>query len=175
MGVENITLSMNFPHAPSFRAAGYAPIATDGPGNHHTGGLVRQHGRVSFSRVFEAGHPVAAYAPATVGRVFERAVLGRDVATGTVDASRAGPSSSLGGVLTDAVLPPVLDAPRCGWYVVNDSQTCTDEQRVAVREGTAVVVDWEVVSPAGVFLPTSGNPAGAASTQAAVATAAGRV
>lgn len=174
MGVENITLSMDFPDAPSFRAAGYAPIATDGPGNHHAGGLVRQHGRVSFSRVFEAGHAVAAYAPATVGRIFERAVLGRDVATGTVDASRALTEGSL-GVFTDAVLPPVLDAPRCGWYVVNDTQTCTDEQRAAVLEGTAVVVDWEVVSPAGVFLPTSGNPAGAASTQAAVATAAWRV
>jgi carboxypeptidase D len=37
----------------AFAAAGYASITT---GAGRTGGAVRQHGLVSFSRVFDAGH-----------------------------------------------------------------------------------------------------------------------
>jgi hypothetical protein len=40
----------------------------------YDGGLVKQYGNLSFSRVFKAGHSVSAYQPETVYRVFMRAM-----------------------------------------------------------------------------------------------------
>lgn len=203
MSIENVSLHLDYPEAPSFRSAGYAALQTN---SSYQGGLVRQHDRVSFSRVFEAGHDVAAYQPETVLRIFERAILGRDVATGEVDvlslldtatndtaaagasdhkscdgkgksksktkAQKAGGGYSTEGPLsvlnvTNAVLAPVMSEPRCWWYTVNNTQSCTEEQIVAVVEGTAVVEDWVVVSPPGVFYATSASPANAAAATGA--------
>lgn len=50
---ENVSLSVDFPGAASFRSSGYANIITNST---YTGGVVRQIGQLSFSRVFEAGH-----------------------------------------------------------------------------------------------------------------------
>lgn len=195
--MENVSLSMDYAEAPAFRSAGYAALRTNAS---HQGGLVRQHNRVSFSRVFEAGHDVAAYQPETVLRIFERAIFGRDVATGEVDVlslmgpgpgsvsgsndddcgegregegkgaaaarsagySTRGPLSVLN--VTSAVLEPVMSEPLCWWYTANNTQSCTEEQVAAVADGTAVVEDWVVVSPPGVFSATS---AGAVATAAA--------
>lgn len=207
MSVENVSLHLDYPEAPSFRSAGYAALQTN---DSYQGGLVRQHDRVSFSRVFEAGHDVAAYQPETVLRIFERAIFGRDVATGDVDvlslnndtatspdhascgekkkkstseskahraAAAAGAGGGVGGYstvgplsvlnVTNEVLAPVMSEPRCWWYTVNNTQSCTEEQIVAVAEGTAVVEDWVVVSPPGVFYATSASPASAAAATGA--------
>lgn len=167
--MENVSLSMDYTDAAGFRAAGYAPIHTNAS---YTGGLVRQHGRVSFSRVFQAGHDTWAYQPETVARIFERAVLGRDVATGRVDVnvghqtnkscSSTGMYSSKGAQnvrnVTERVEPPILASPLCWWYTAVDGQTCSAEQMAAVEDGTAVVENWMVLSPPSVFSATSGNP-----------------
>lgn len=188
MSVENVSLSMNYREAPAFRSAGYAALQTNASAGHQ-GGLVRQHNRVSFSRVFEAGHDVAAYQPETVLRIFERAVFGRDVATGEVDVlslmrgeeeerekkknkcknetargySTRGPASVRN--ITNAVLDPVVSEPLCWWYTVNSTQSCTVEQIAAVADGTAVVEDWVVVSPPGVFSATTAYPAATAAAE----------
>lgn len=166
--MENVSLSMDYADAAAFRNAGYEPIHTNA---NYTGGLVRQHGRVSFSRVFQAGHDTWAYQPETVARIFERAVLGRDIATGRVDiddgssinsSCTASGYSSKGASsvrnVTERVEPPVLAAPLCWWYTANDGQTCSAEQMAAVEDGTAVVEEFVVVSPPSVFSATSGNP-----------------
>ncbi|KAJ4395818.1 hypothetical protein N0V93_000032 [Gnomoniopsis smithogilvyi] len=171
LGMENVSLSMDYADAAAFRAAGYAPIHTNAS---YTGGLVRQYGSVSFSRVFQAGHDTWAYQPETVARIFERAVLGRDIATGRVDVdteshtnnsscsagggySSKGPSSVRN--VTELVRPPVLEAPLCWWYTADDGQTCSAQQMTAVEDGTAVVEQWVIVSPPSAFSATSGNPA----------------
>lgn len=53
LGVEHLSLEANWTGADDFRSAGYADIKTNASYN---GGVVRQHGNLSFSRVFEAGH-----------------------------------------------------------------------------------------------------------------------
>lgn len=53
LGGEAISLSANWPYASGFRQSGYAPITTNAS---YTGGYVRQTGKFSFSRVFQAGH-----------------------------------------------------------------------------------------------------------------------
>ena len=52
-GIENLSLKADWSGADDFQAAGYAYIHTNGS---YDGGVVRQHGNLSFSRVFEAGH-----------------------------------------------------------------------------------------------------------------------
>ena len=53
LGGEKISLAIQSQTASSFQKAGYANIQTN---DSYVGGLVRQYGNLSFSRVFEAGH-----------------------------------------------------------------------------------------------------------------------
>lgn len=150
---------MDYPAARAFRKAGYTAIATNAS---YTGGLVRQHGNVSFSRVFEAGHSVAAYQPETVYRIFERAVNGRDIATGEVvignnsSYSTSGPESSFA---TKNELP-AGEPSICYLYVLGN--TCTLDELAALKNGTAIVRDYVVTLPGTANGGATGNGSGGA-------------
>lgn len=158
MGAENVSLSAEYPDATSFQKAGYAHIITN---TTYEGGFVRQYGNFSFSRVFEAGHSVAAYQPETVFRIFERAIFGKDIATGEVSISQVSSYGTQGATdtlnVTNDIAEPVIE-PLCFWY--NAAETCNAEQQVALEKGVAVIEDYVVVSPAGTFSSTYGNPTG---------------
>lgn len=144
IGAENVSLTVEYPQAAAFRASGYGNITTNAT---YTGGVIRQHGNFSFSRVFDAGHAVSAFQPETVYRIFMRAMFDTDVATGTVSTagnanySTRGPASSFGfkNVLPESA-PPVC-------YLWALGVTCTDDQIQAVLNGTAIMEDYVVVSP----------------------------
>lgn len=53
MGGEAVSLAINSSFKPGFHAAGYANLETN---DTYVGGVVRQYGNLSFTRVFEAGH-----------------------------------------------------------------------------------------------------------------------
>ena len=53
LGVETLSLAADWRGAEEYRAAGYEYIHTN---KSYNGGVVRQYGNLSFSRVFEAGH-----------------------------------------------------------------------------------------------------------------------
>ena len=53
LGGEQLSLATKWSGADSFNAAGYEFVQTN---DSYNGGIVRQHGNLSFSRVFEAGH-----------------------------------------------------------------------------------------------------------------------
>ncbi|KAL6806575.1 Alpha/Beta hydrolase protein [Trichoderma sp. SZMC 28013] len=146
IGGENISLSMDFPTAPAFRNAGYANLVTN---SSYNGGVVRQHGNVSFSRVFEAGHSVTAYQPETVYQIFQRSMFGKDVATGQTKVndkySTKGPISSWG---IKNKIPKHSPENQCYTYLA--TQTCTPEQIRALEDGTAVTKDFIVLKPAGI-------------------------
>ncbi|RMZ85375.1 hypothetical protein DV737_g771, partial [Chaetothyriales sp. CBS 132003] len=78
IGGETVSLAVNYSKTPNFHAAGYANISTN---SSYVGGLVRQHGNFSFSRVFQAGHEVPAYQPETAYEIFTRALFNKDIAT----------------------------------------------------------------------------------------------
>jgi hypothetical protein len=59
-GGENVSLTIDYADKAAFAAAGYADIATNAT---YVGGLVRQYGGFSFSRVFEAGHQGKQFPP----------------------------------------------------------------------------------------------------------------
>ncbi|KAL1878258.1 hypothetical protein Daus18300_002176 [Diaporthe australafricana] len=161
MGAENVSLSASYSDAQSFQGAGYAPITTN---SSYQGGLVRQFKNFSFSRVFGAGHAAAAYQPETVFRIFERAIFGKDVATGEADAGQSSSYASQGAAsvlnVTNAILDPIIE-PLCFWY--DASVFCDEEQQVALEKNVAVIEDYVVVSPAGTYSSTYGNPTSTAS------------
>lgn len=146
-GGENVSLTLDFPSSPAFRAAGYAPITTN---SSYQGGFVRQHGSsLSFSRIFQAGHGVAAYQPETLSKIFERAMFGRDIATGDVDLDRNANYTTKGPHSVRDVKNEIPEEQESICHVRLAPITCTDEQMMALADGSAVVEDWVVVEPKG--------------------------
>lgn len=74
--------------APGWGSAGFVNMTAGGDGV--VRGETKQAGGFSFTRVFFAGHVAAFYEPAGALAVFERAITGRDVATGLAPATAAG-------------------------------------------------------------------------------------
>lgn len=146
MAAENASLNIPFPSLDGFRAAGYAPIATNAS---YDGGLVREHAGLSFSRVFLAGHSAGGYQPETVSEIFERAMFRRDVATGEIELAGAGNYSTEGArdITNVRMAPPEPLENIC--YVYNTYERCTEEQLEALGNGTAVTRDYVVVEPKG--------------------------
>jgi hypothetical protein len=140
---------MAYPSATNFKSAGYELISTNSTKNQTlSGGVVRQNNKMSFSRVFDAGHAAGAYQPETVSKIFDRVMFDKDVATGSIDTSgtvlleysSTGPQSSFG---IKNILP---EGPKNECYLWNVVVTCTEEEMVALRDGTAVVKDFVLVS-----------------------------
>ncbi|KAJ3533829.1 hypothetical protein NM208_g7804 [Fusarium decemcellulare] len=148
MGAETVSLTVDYPSASDFRAAGYEDIVTN---SSYKGGLVRQSGSFSFSRVFDAGHAIAFYQPETTDRIFQRAMFGKDVATGDIDVdseyNTEGPSEVWS---VKNKIPETSPENVC--YTYHAFRSCTDEQRQALANGTAVVKNFVAISPKGVNL-----------------------
>ncbi|KAJ9628173.1 hypothetical protein H2204_009433 [Knufia peltigerae] len=74
-------------------------------------GVVKQFGQLSFTRVFDSGHSVSAYAPEAVFRVFNRTTFGKDVVSGQKvvgdDYHTTGPTDSWGW--RNKMPPPIQD------------------------------------------------------------------
>ncbi|KAF2798040.1 alpha/beta-hydrolase [Melanomma pulvis-pyrius CBS 109.77] len=145
LGGEAISLAMSYPSAPAFQAAGYAPLITT---SNHTNGVVRQHGRVSFSRIFEAGHSVGAFQPEAVSTIFDRVMFDTDVATGNISIlsnamanySTTGPTSSFG------IKNSLVEVSEHECYVWDAVITCDEEEQRALMNGSAVVQNWILTS-----------------------------
>ncbi|KAF4995910.1 hypothetical protein FDECE_12639 [Fusarium decemcellulare] len=143
---ENASLNIPFATSDQFAAAGYASIVTN---SSYDGGFVREHGNLSFSRVFKAGHSIGGYQPETMSAIFERAMFREDVATGKVKLTETRDYASKGKKSVVDVknkLPELIDN-IC--YVLSPGETCTSEQLKALADGTAETKDWVVTKPAG--------------------------
>ncbi|KAL8825128.1 MAG: hypothetical protein Q9170_007921, partial [Blastenia crenularia] len=81
---------------PGYATAGYTDIKTSDNVSH---GQVKQSGAFSFVRIYESGHEVPFYQPLVSLEIFERAIAGKDIATGLSDTEAgyktAGPARSL--------------------------------------------------------------------------------
>ena len=142
IGGEAVSLAIPYSNTPQFSNAGYAPIQTN---DTYVGGQVRQHGNLSFSRVYESGHEVPAYQPETAYRIFMRALFNNDIATGQMDTlanrsySTEGPESSW-QFKNEA--PPQFKQ-YC--YVLDPTALCTKDQIRAMEDGSAEIVNYIVV------------------------------
>ena len=126
-------------------------MVVPGSGGSGVAGVVRQHGLLSFSRVFQAGHEVPYYRPSAAQSVFARTILGRDVATGNHAVAGNGYSTSgpadVRGLASGPVTPPQGPA-ECYVDAAPLGERCSDGQVAALVDGSAVVVGRVVVSPA---------------------------
>ncbi|KAL9105941.1 MAG: hypothetical protein Q9227_008965 [Pyrenula ochraceoflavens] len=137
LGGEAISFSVagSLPSYSNFYAAGYAPIVTN---QSYIGGVVRQYGNLSFSRIYDAGHLVPAYQPETAFTLFTRIITGKDLSNGL--------PVSLNGFLTTGEanatytnVAPAMAEPVC--YLRDVPDTCDSEQTEALRNGEGVVIN----------------------------------
>jgi carboxypeptidase C (cathepsin A) len=122
-------------YASAFPAAGYAPIITN---TTYIGGVVRQYGNLSFSRIYNAGHSVPAYQPETAFQVFARIMMGTSVSTGeAINLSLYNSTGPLNATQT-ASLPPT---PSATCYILDILDTCTDDQKSMIIDGSGVIIN----------------------------------
>ncbi len=142
MGGEAVSLAIDHAGAAAFRAAGYADVAVNGS---YVGGQVRQHGNLSFTRVYQAGHEIPAYQPETAYRLFTRALFNRDLATGAADTAADPDYATAGPPDTWAIKnePPPDLVRFC--YVRDLSSTCTEDQYQGILNGSATIAHGIVV------------------------------
>ena len=143
IGGEEASLAVNYSETAAFHSAGYADVHVN---ETYVGGLVRQHGNFSFTRVFQSGHEIPAYQPETAYQLFNRAIFGLDMATGKVPIS-ANPTnySTEGPSNTWAIKNEVPDSPAPTCYILSLTSTCTDDQYESVLNGTALIHDYIVI------------------------------
>ncbi|KAK7731759.1 hypothetical protein SLS53_008703 [Cytospora paraplurivora] len=153
IGGEAASLAIPHRHQEGFARAGYAPLTVAPPDSPPfvPYGLTRQHGNLSFTRVYQSGHMVPSYQPEAALRIFERSLFNRDIATGTVDLRATGGwAEGVDIFRTDGPSNTwwkrneVLPAPPVRCYSLLTS-TCSDEQKEALRNGTAIVKDYILV------------------------------
>jgi hypothetical protein len=132
------SLAVPYSHADDFKKAGYAPLIT----TKGVGGLTRQHGNFSFTRVFQAGHMIPVYQPEAAYEVFMRALFNRDIPTGLLpvhdDLSTVGPLD------TWHVKQSAPKAPKPKCYILAP-ETCTPAMWEKVKSGKVTVKDYYVV------------------------------
>ncbi|KAH7168792.1 Alpha/Beta hydrolase protein [Fusarium sp. MPI-SDFR-AT-0072] len=118
-----------------FPDAGYAPIIVN---DSYIGGVVRQFGNLSFSRVYQAGHAVPAYQPETAFQVFARIILGTSISTGMdIDAATYNTTGDANATHTED-LPKQLN-PTC--YVRNFQGSCDSGAEELVKDDKGIVVN----------------------------------
>ncbi|KAK5111187.1 hypothetical protein LTR85_012236 [Meristemomyces frigidus] len=159
LATEALSLQANWTGADNFREAGYQHVHTN---DTYDGAVVRQHGLLSFSRVFDAAHDTAWFQPETVSRIFNRVMFDKDVATGRLSTkppfsnyTTHGPSSSF-HIKNKLPSPP----PAAACYLYYVGPTCTEDQYRALVNGTAEIVDFSIVTPAGGGGPVSSSSGG---------------
>jgi carboxypeptidase D len=84
IGNEAVAYEIN---APGFADAGYTDISTSDNIVH---GQVKQAANFAFARIYEAGHEVPFYQPVLALEMFNRAIEGYDIATGTTQVAKGG-------------------------------------------------------------------------------------
>jgi carboxypeptidase C (cathepsin A) len=163
LGGEAVSFSVaaqSLPDYGPFYIAGYAPIVTN---NETVGGVVRQYGNLSFSRIYNAGHLVPAYQPETAFQVFSRIIAGLDISLGeAVDLTTFGTVGDANATWRQPA--PPSQKPTCYVRAVDD--TCTNGQKMKLRAGTGVIIngvlydkesDWKSPAPSGTAIGMPGT------------------
>lgn len=177
IGGEAVSLAVPYSQAPNFKNAGYTQMHTNGS---YVGGMVRQYGNFSFTRVFESGHEVPAYQPETAFQIFNRTLNNLDIANGNVSTlpNQGAVYSTEGMSDTWSVKNDVPPSPQPTCYVLNFA-TCTDQQQDEVMSGNTPIKNYILQDAAGksVQFPSgsgSGTSTGGSSSSTPKSAADGR-
>jgi len=154
-----IANAMGSTHLPWY-SAGYAPIVTNAS---YIGGVVREFGNLSFSRIYDAGHLVAAYQPETAFTVFSRVIQGTGIDLGK-PVNRTNYVSTGNSSATHINNAPSAASPTCYLRAINS--TCnTDQKNVIANHGGIIIngvhysqsTNWQ--TPAASISTVAGRPA----------------
>lgn len=125
----------NGSYAAKFPAAGYADIVVN---SSYVGGVARQFGNLSFSRVYDSGHFVPYYQPETAFTIFTRIILGTDLSTGkAISLTNFSSNASLEASYTQSA-PKEQPLPTC--WIRDMTDSCSDEQVDAVLDNQGIVM-----------------------------------
>jgi carboxypeptidase C (cathepsin A) len=144
LGGEAISLAVAAQTSPAyasfFPAAGYAPIIVN---TTYIGGVVRQYGNLSFSRIYDAGHSVPAYQPETAFQVFARIMTGTSLSTGaTIDLSAYGTTGPVNSTYTNSL--PASPSATC--WLRNIPETCNSDQKNMIIHNQGVIINGVLYS-----------------------------
>lgn len=118
-----------------FYEAGYAQIVTN---ESYVGGVVRQYGNLSFSRIYDAGHLIPTYQPETMFTVFTRIILGTGISTGeTVNLT----SYISNGIANATYMNKIPDQHIDTCWIRDIAGTCTTDQKLAIEAGKGVIIN----------------------------------
>lgn len=127
-------------YATKFPAAGYAPIIVN---DSYVGGLVRQYGNLTFSRIYQAGHSVAWYQPETAFQVFARIMMGTSLSTGE-NINLTAYNTTGSSVASHSDKLPAMPSATC--YIHAFPNTCDYDAQALVDAGNGVVINGVLYS-----------------------------
>ncbi|MCJ1367088.1 hypothetical protein MMC16_006220 [Acarospora aff. strigata] len=126
-----------------FYSAGYADIVVN---SSYVGGVVRQYGNLSFSRIYDAGHLIPAYQPETAFTIFTRIITGTDLATGKpANLSSFSTRGDANATYTNSA--PASPDSTC--WIRNIANTCTNDEKRVIQQGQGAVINGVLYSKAG--------------------------
>ncbi|CAK4030667.1 Carboxypeptidase S1 A [Lecanosticta acicola] len=132
-GVSSAGAGAPSSYASGFAGAGYAQIVVN---DSYVGGLVRQYGNLSFSRVYDAGHFVPYYQPETVFQIFARVILGTDLSTAAdIDLADFRSNGTANATHTNSV----PEQPKATCWVRNWNESCSSSDTSAMKQGKGLV------------------------------------
>lgn len=167
LGGEQVSLALNYTGTEGFRRAGYTDVKVS---SSYVGGSVRQYGNFSFTRVYEAGHEVSGYQPEASLKIFERIMFNKDIAIGEIDIAQMPDYATTGTESSFHIKNDIPPEPEPTCYLLSADRSCSKEQLKAIEDGTAVVENYIVKSPAAEKQgppPTTTSPAPAPSSGSA--------
>lgn len=120
----------------SFNSAGYSPIITN---ESYIGGVVRQAGNLSFSRIYDAGHEIPAYQPETMFTLFSRIIQGGNDLSSGQPADLATFRSKGDANSTAVNHAPPMALPTC--FLRNVAATCSQDQQIMLQARSGVIIN----------------------------------
>ncbi|KAF1923975.1 carboxypeptidase S1-like protein B [Didymella exigua CBS 183.55] len=132
---DAVAKAINWTGSAGYAAAQYAEIQTN---DSYVGGLVRQHGNLSYIRTYQAGHAIPSYQPETAYKIFTRALFNLDIATGTVSSAGNYTSTGRDDPNVQLIATP-QDLTYCYTWNIGG---CYEWQQDAIANGTAEICNY---------------------------------
>jgi len=134
--------------AAGFDDAGFVNISTTDNIVH---GQVKQAGKFSFVRIYESGHEVPFYQPLTALSIFERAITGKDIATGAIATSTSiltdGAKSSAYREGNSTIQLSILPASATYNHTTNGPNTMHQNQKMGVKRRRGLLSSGKKFKP----------------------------
>jgi len=112
---------------------------------------VKQAGKFSFVRIYESGHEVPFYQPLVALSIFERAINGKDIATGSMATSAGflteGPKSSTYREGNSTIQLSVFPASALYNYTTNVPNTRHRNQKMVRRRAAGLLSSVKKFKP----------------------------